>query len=178
MLFAGVVKVCVFRHREFISKSSNVFDLGMFSRTPEMLCFTMQFHDFVNALVKKMMWKLECLCVLSLQYLQWFKALWANKCFNQNMLSLYSWIISYTNSKYCYWSWVHFWRYWINSRYVKSYFWPRFLHRGLRNDFCFHVTSTLFLFSLDFYFSFLFELLFPFSIWTFISFFSLDFYSF
>ena len=36
------------------------------------------------------------------------------------------------------------------------------LHRGLRNNFLFHVTSTFSIFFLDFYFPFLFGLLFPF----------------
>ena len=66
MLSAGVVKVCVFRHREQIVKNSNVFDLCMFSYAPEMLRFSVYLHDFVNALVKIVMWKLECLCVFFL----------------------------------------------------------------------------------------------------------------
>ena len=52
------------------------------------------------------------------------------------------------------------------------------LHRGLRNDFLFfQFQFTFSLFSLDFYFPFLFGLLFPFSLWSFISLFSLDVYS-
>ena len=43
-------------------------------------------------------------------------------------------------------------------------------HRGLRNCFFFEVASTFSMFFLDFYFPFLFGLLFPFSIWTFILF--------
>ena len=53
-------------HREEIVKISNVFDLGMFSCAPETLCSTVHFHDFVNALVKIVMWKFECMCVLLL----------------------------------------------------------------------------------------------------------------
>ena len=57
--------VC-FCHHEYIVKNNNVFDSGMFSCAPEVhisLCFTMHFHDFVNALVKIVMCKFECLCV-------------------------------------------------------------------------------------------------------------------
>ena len=35
-IYAGVLKVCVFCHREYAVKNSNVFDLGMFSCAPEM----------------------------------------------------------------------------------------------------------------------------------------------
>ena len=49
---------------------------------------------------------------------------------------------------------------------------PKFLtaisHRGLRNDFFFHFLQPIY------FFQFLFGLLFPFSIWTFISLFYLD----
>ena len=62
MLSADVLKVCVsvianIFHPEYIVKSSYVFDLGMFSCASGMLCFTLHFHDFVNALVKIVMWK-------------------------------------------------------------------------------------------------------------------------
>ena len=70
MCSAGVLKMDVFRHREYILKNGNVFDLDMFSCAPEMVSFTMHFNDFLNALVKTVMWKLECSCVLLLQYLQ------------------------------------------------------------------------------------------------------------
>ena len=70
---AGVLKVCVFRHREQIVKNSNVFDLRMFSYAPEMLRFSVHLHDVVNALAKIVMWKLQCLCVLLLRYLQRFR---------------------------------------------------------------------------------------------------------
>ena len=43
-------------------------------------------------------------------------------------------------------------------------------HRGLRNCFFFEVAFTFSMFFLDFYFPFIFGLLFPFSIWTFILF--------
>ena len=46
MLSAGVLKVCAFTCAQ------------------EMLCFTMHFHDTVNALAKMVMWKLACLCGL------------------------------------------------------------------------------------------------------------------
>ena len=49
------------------------------------------------------------------------------------------------------------------------------LHRGLRNDFFFFSQFTFSNFYLDFYF-FLFRLLFPFSLWIFISLFYLDFF--
>ena len=68
MLVAGVLKLGVFRRREYIVKNMNVFVLGIFSCAQETLCFTMHFYDVVNALVKMVMWKLECLCVLVLQY--------------------------------------------------------------------------------------------------------------
>ena len=74
---------------------------------------------------------------------------------------------------------------------VFTQFLTAILHRGLRNDFFsqpftqflfgvlfpFFVWTFIFLFSLGFYFHFLFRLIFPFSLWTFISLFSLDFYS-
>ena len=51
------------------------------------------------------------------------------------------------------------------------------LHRDLRNCFVFSISVHLLsIFYLDFYFSFLFGLLSPFSIWTFFSLFYLDFY--
>ena len=49
------------------------------------------------------------------------------------------------------------------------YFWPRFYIVVLGMTF-FYVTSTFSIFFLDFYFLFLFGLLFPFSLWTFILF--------
>ena len=53
------------------------------------------------------------------------------------------------------------------TRYI--YFLTAILHRGLRNDFFFSLRSFTFSnFYLDFYFPFLFGLLFPFFIWTFI----------
>ena len=36
----------------------------MFSRAPETLCFTVHVHDFVNARVKIVMWKFECIYVV------------------------------------------------------------------------------------------------------------------
>ena len=68
MFSVDLLKVRVF-HREDSVKNSNVFALGMFSCAREMLCFTMRCHDVGNALVKVVMWKSGCLCVLLLQYL-------------------------------------------------------------------------------------------------------------
>ena len=70
MCSAGVLKMDVFRYREYIVTNGNVFDLDMKICAPEMLSFTMHFHDFLNALVKIVMWKLKCSCVLLLKYLQ------------------------------------------------------------------------------------------------------------
>ena len=66
--YVGVLKVRVFGHQDYVVKSNNVFDLGMFSCAPEVhksLCFTMRFHDFVNALEQIVMCKLECVCALT-----------------------------------------------------------------------------------------------------------------
>ena len=68
-----------------------------------------------------------------------------------------------------------------NSNFQRVYmFLTAILHRGLRNDFFlflqpiyffpFSIWTFISLFFLDFYFPFLFGLLFPFSIWTFILF--------
>ena len=73
VLSLGVLNMCAFCHQEYNVKNNNVLELGMFSCAAEVhnsLCFTMHFHDFVNALVKVVMCKLECLCAFSLQYLQ------------------------------------------------------------------------------------------------------------
>merc|ERR1739844_304840 len=61
------------------------------------------------------------------------------------------------------------------SGYV-FYFLTAISHRGLRNCFVFFLSAHLLsIFYLDFYFPFLFGLLSPFYIWTFISLFYLDF---
>jgi hypothetical protein len=63
---AGVLKVCVFviaNISQQIAMSLIWACYGMFSCAPEMLCFTMHVHEFVNAFVKIMMWTLDRVCV-------------------------------------------------------------------------------------------------------------------
>ena len=54
----------------------------------------------------------------------------------------------------------------INQKVKPNFFLTAISHRGLRNCFFFEVASTFSMFFLDFYFPFLFGLLFPFSLWT------------
>ena len=64
---AGVLKVCVFviaNTSQKIAMSLIWACYGMFSCAPEMVCFTMHVHEFVNAFVKIMMWTLDHVCVL------------------------------------------------------------------------------------------------------------------
>ena len=71
-VFCGRFGTLCFRHHEDVAKKYNVFYLGMFSCAPKVhksLCFTMRFHEFVNAFVNIVMFKLECLCVVVCQYL-------------------------------------------------------------------------------------------------------------
>ena len=70
---ADVLKVCVLVIANTLYKTamSLIRACSLVHQKCAIHCvLTMHFPDFVNALVKIMLWELECLCVLLLQYLE------------------------------------------------------------------------------------------------------------
>ena len=89
MAFRGVLEMCAFCHHEYVAKNNHVFDLGLFSCAPgvyKSLCFTMCFHDFVNALVKLVLCISEWSLTFLPWYLQWFETVEAKSCFKKHVL--------------------------------------------------------------------------------------------